>query len=126
MASATLLSIDGIDFSDYSTRGLSQTLTHISAAAVIRRTVNGTARNVAGTQFKKYSTKISCRDQEGPGFIDVWPGKLITITCLPDLAGGYVVDQESPLVLYCMVEAWDVDKDEAGHMVGWTLSATEV
>jgi hypothetical protein len=126
MPYATLLSIDGIDLGDYATRGLSQTLTPIPASAVIRRTVNGTARNVAGLQFQKYSTKITCRDQEGPGFIDVWPGKLITITCLPDMAGGYPEDQESPLVLYCMVEAWDVDKDEAGHMVGWSLSAVEV
>ena len=124
MTSSTVLSISGISISDYSTRGLTQTLQPIQQAAVIRRTVNGTARNVAGTQFHKYTTKISCHDQEGPGFTGTWPGATITITCLPDLGGGS--DQVSPLVLTCMVETWDVSKDEAGNIVGWDLSATEI
>ncbi len=86
MAGETLLVISGDGLPPYAVRGITQTLEPIQAAANIRRTVNGTAVNLSASQFQKYRSTISCTDFQPPAFDNVWPGDVLTIDCVKELA----------------------------------------
>ena len=88
----TLLVISGPGVPPYSARGLTQTLDPISAASVIRRTVNGALIDLSPPQMRKYKSTISCTDMNAPALDGIWPGMVLTIDCVPELgyptAGG--------------------------------------
>lgn len=89
----SLLVITPIGVPPYSARGLTQTLTHIAAAGIFRRSLTtGRLINIAAPEFKLYKSTITCTDQEAPAFDGVWPGDLVTVDCVKRLkfltAGG--------------------------------------
>lgn len=76
----------------YSARGLTQTLTPIGAAKHVRRTVNGGLVDLSLAQFQKYASTISCSDFRAPAVDGIWPGQILTVSCVAELsyltAGG--------------------------------------
>ena len=86
----TLLTISVMGVPFYSARGLTQTLSPIQAIRNnrnnLRRTIGGTLVNLTPTQFLKYSTKITCRDQQPPAIDDIWPGTPIVVSCVAELS----------------------------------------
>lgn len=139
----TLLSISGINIPPYSARGISQTLAPIAGAANLRRTVNGTLVDLSASQFRKYASTISCTDQQHPALNGVWPGVQVTVDCICELSyltsGGSadrtVVPGSSRTEglytfyrprLIMRVLSYDIQTDEWGAAVGWSLELEEV
>lgn len=143
MADTTLLAIAGVDIPPYSARGITQTLQPIAAAASMRRTINGVLRNLGQPQFRKYTSEISCTDQQHPALDGVWPGKEVTVDCVCELsyktAGGSPERAAVPgssrvdgaFTFYrprlsMLVTGYNVRTDEWGAAVGWSLALEEV
>ena len=139
----TNLVISGIDVPPYSARGITQTLEPIAQKSRLQRTVNGVLIDLSDPLFKKYRTKINCRDQQAPAWNGVWPGLLVTIDCVVELAyltaggspdrtvvpGSSRTDGDYTFYrprLSMRVVSFDWQQDEYEAQVGWTLTAEEV
>jgi hypothetical protein len=139
----TLLAISGINIPPYSARGITQTLAPIASAASLRRTINGSLVDLSASQFRKYASTISCTDQQHPALNGVWPGLQVTVDCVCELSyltsGGSadrtVVPSTSRVEgaytfyrprLTMRVMAYDIQTDEYGASVGWSLQLEEV
>jgi hypothetical protein len=122
MTSATLISIDDIDFSEYASRGVTQTLEPIEAAKQMRRTINGELLDISAPQFRKFKSTVTCSDQEAPSLSDVWPGKTVSVVCLPDMHDT----TGSALSLTMRVMNWNTKRDEWGAEVSWQIDLEEV
>ena len=85
MPDETLLVLTGIGVPPYAARGLTQTLDPIEAAGSQRRTVNGTLIDLSLAQFRKYRSTIRGRDQQAPALDGVWPGRVVTVSCVAEL-----------------------------------------
>lgn len=146
--SGTILLLTSIGIPFYSARGSSQTLTPIKEVGGNRqnlpRTLNGQLINLTPSIFLKYSTVISGKDQAGPSRDLVWPGTLITVSCVATLsyptgqagspgrgvvggssvtANGFVTYRP---ILNCMVINFDDKLDEWPHEYSWKLELEEV
>lgn len=86
MSDDTILVLSGVGITPYSARGLSQTLEPIDTAANMRRTINGNLRDLSATQFRKYKSTITAKDQSPPALAGAWPGKVVTVDCVVELA----------------------------------------
>ena len=142
MAVLTVLELWGIGVPPYSARGLQQTLEPIDAAKQIERTVNGALVDFSHSQFYKYKSMITGNDQQPPAVDGVWPGQLVTVDCIVELAyadsGGPLrtavpgsVRAESGWNFYrprldMMVTGFTINKDEWGAQVGWTMNLEEL
>lgn len=83
----TLLRIAEIGVPPYSARSLSQTLTPISSASVLRRSLTtGRLINLSPPEFRKYKSVITCNDQQAPALDGIWPGQILTIDCVRPLS----------------------------------------
>jgi hypothetical protein len=82
----TLLVISGMGFSPYAARGLTQTLVPIEQAKQLRRTASGKLVDVSVAQFRKYRSTISCTDQRAPAIDGIWPGMVVTVSCVAELS----------------------------------------
>lgn len=142
----TVLELTGIGIAPYSTRGAIQTLEPIGgASAVIYRDVNGVLRKVGGTSFQKYKSTIQCQDQLPPAFDGVWPGTVLTVTCIAEICyeditgvtpqrdmvtgserteGGFVYYR--PILQMMVVGGPSAQTDEWGATVSWRLDLEEV
>lgn len=141
MAAETVLKLTGMGLAPYSARGLTQTLMPIAGAANLRRTISGKLRDLSLPEFRKYSSSIRGNDQRGPAVDSIWPGQLLTVECLYELAyptggvpGRPVVPGSSHVdggttyyrpVLQMRVVGWTADQDEWGAAVNWTLDLEE-
>jgi hypothetical protein len=137
----TLLVLTGMGVPPYSARGLSQTLEPIAASGDVRRTVNGTLRDLSMAQFRKYRSTITCQDQTAPAIDGVWPGKLLTVDCVAELSFPIGGAAERPVVpgsqrdeagftfyrprLAMLVTGYSESIDEYGAAVGWQLALEE-
>ena len=141
---STLLVLSGIGIPPYSARGLTQTLAPIAAAASLRRTVNGALVDLSASQFRKYASTITCTDQQAPALDGIWPGAVVVVDCVAELA--YALDlvstagperevvasrEEGDWVFYrprltMRVTGFEVSRDEWGAAVGWKLDLEEV
>lgn len=142
MADTTVLNITGLAIPPYSARGLRQTLTPISALAVLRRTINGKLIDLSPTQFRKYRSTISGNDQQPPAFNGLWIGAALTVDCIEELsyltAGGSpersVVSGSSrvegdftffrPQIPF-IVTNFSMEKQEYEAMTSWQLDLEE-
>lgn len=122
-AQTTLMSIAGIDFSLYSTRGITMTLTPIPAAAQLRRTCRGTLIDISLSQFQKYRASITCTDFEAPTFTDIWPGKLVVVQFVPEVG---VIDSGHVVTLTMRVVSWQTSREEWQTRTAWQLDLEEV
>jgi hypothetical protein len=139
----TILVISGPGIPTYSARGLTQTLDPIEASAVVGRTVNGALIDLSPPQMRKYTSTISCTDQESPALDGIWPGMQLTVDCVTEL--GYLTAGGSPQrtvvsgssrvsgawtyyrpQLVMLVTNYSVSRDEWGAAVDWTLDLEEI
>lgn len=138
---STLLAITGLDLPPYSARGLQQSLDPIEAAANLRRTINGNLKDFGFAQFQKYKSTIQGTDQQPPAYDGVWPGKSVTVDCIPELsyltAGGsparpvVATRTEGDFTFYrprltMRVAAFTHNKNEWGATVNWQLDLEEI
>lgn len=70
----------------YSARGLTQTLVPIRQSQYLERTINGQLDDLSLTQFQKYSSEITCKDQQAPALDGIWPGRIVTVSCVTPLS----------------------------------------
>ncbi len=136
-----VLSVGGVPL--YSARDLEQSLDPIKAAAVTRRTINGTLVDLSVNTFHKYESKIRCSDVEAPALDGIYPGQILTVDCVAELvyktAGGAptrtVVSGSVRTVgsytiyrprLTMMVVGLEQRLSEYEHEVRWELELEEV
>lgn len=77
----TLLTISGFGTLLYQARGLTQSLDIIKEANQQERTINGALTDISNPVFRKYASKISCKDINAPPLDNVWPGMTVTVGC---------------------------------------------
>ena len=119
----TLLSIDEIDYSSYSVRGITMTLEPIAQAANVARDCRGDLVDISLAQFRQYKVSITCTDHEAPQLTDVWPGMDITIDCIPGLGAANTTGDV--LTILAKVTAWNTSRDEWAAEVAWQLEAEQ-
>jgi hypothetical protein len=119
----TLLTIDGIDFSDYAVRGITMTLAPIDQAANLARDCRGALADISLEQFRQYKVTITCTDHEAPVLTDIWPGQDITIACIPGLGAANGTDDV--LTILAKVTSWNTSRDEWAAEVAWQLEAEQ-
>jgi hypothetical protein len=119
----TLLSIDEIDYSSYSVRGITMTLEPIEQAKNVARDCRGALVDISLLQFRQYKVTITCTDHEAPELTDVWPGQDITIACIPGL--GVANTTGDVLTILAKVTAWSTSRDEWAAEVAWQLEAEQ-
>lgn len=143
MADETVLVLTGVGVPPYSARGLTQTLDPVEASAQFRRTVNGELVALSNSVFRKYRSTITGNDQQAPGFNGLWPGQLVTVECVAEL--GYETATGTPErtvvsgssytegawtyyrpQLSMMVLAFNMERDEYGAQVSWSLQLEEI
>ena len=130
----------------YSARGLKGTLTPIgmlSGGNTLRRTVNGTLIDIGAPQMRKYQLEISGDDVDPPAFDSLWPGAEVAVDSNVEMAfltaGGSAGRTMVPgserfdatHTYYCMrltmlVMGMEVQRDEWGCAVSWSLTLEEV
>jgi hypothetical protein len=137
----TLLVISGMGFSPYAARGLTQTLSPIEQAKQLRRTASGKLVDISVEQFRKYRSTISCTDQRVPAIDGIWPGMVVTVSCIAELSypiGGTPsrpmvagsLREEDGFVFYRPVLVMRVidigpSTDEFAAEVAWSLELEE-
>jgi hypothetical protein len=119
----TLLQIDGVDFSPWAVRGLTMTLSPIDAAKALARDCRGALVDISLAQFRQFKTSITCTDFEAPELTDVWPGKDITIICIPGLGVSSIPSPDDVLTILAKVTSWNTSRDEWAAEVAWQLEA---
>ena len=133
------LVIAGVGLPPASIRGVTQTLEPIAAAAQLMRPVNGTLVDVSAAAFRKYASTIRCSDQEPPALDGVWPGALVTVDCVVELVHPVGAAPARPVAssrtegafvfyrprLTMRVLAFELDRDEWGAAVAWTMTLEE-
>lgn len=151
-AESTILVLSGMGIPPYSARGLQQTLTHIEQAAGLRRTVNGSLVDLSDPAFRKYASTITGSDIDPPALESAWPGLVLTVDCIPELATpsntetetGTETEQvfdrtavpgsvreEAGFTFYrprlsMRVTGFNINRDEWGAVTDWTLQLEEV
>jgi hypothetical protein len=105
----TLLVISGMGFSPYAARGLTQMLQPIEQAKQLRRTASGKLVDVSTGQFRKYRSTISCADHRVPAIDGIWPGMVVTVSCIAELSHPVGGSPSRPVVSGSM-------REEAGYV----------
>lgn len=143
MVDNTLLVLSGAGVPPYSARGLQQTLQPIAAATQMRRTVNGALVDISAAQFRKYSSSITCSDQQAPALEGIWPGEELVVDCVAELAYPIMTGSPDREVvpgssrdedgftfyrprLTMLVVGFTEAKDEYGAVTSWQLDLEEV
>lgn len=139
----TILAINGIHIAPQSARGITQTLEPIEQIKQTRRTVNGSLKDIAAAQFRKYRSTLSCSDMNGLAFDSNWPGKSVVVDCVVELsfktiggsqgrtavAGSTRVSGDT--TFYCpqltmRVMNYSLQEDDYGKVVSWSLELEEI
>jgi hypothetical protein len=137
----TVLRLSAIGVPPYSARGVKQTIAPIGQATQLKRDVNGELHDISFSGFRKYSINLSCEDQEPPAVDGVWPGLEVVIDWVVDLAyrtgatpGRDIVEGSQRVsgnyTLYrprsaARIVSFNVNKDEYGAMINWTMDLEE-
>lgn len=137
----TLLVMTGIGVQPYSARGLKQTLAHIDQASQLKRTVNGNLTDISFEGFRKYKSTITGDDQTPPVIDGIWPGKQVTVDCISRIArntadspartvvpGSEIVEGDFTYYrprLTMRVVAFNLDEDEFGAQISWSMDLEE-
>ncbi|MEK9752504.1 MAG: hypothetical protein VW338_04735 [Rhodospirillaceae bacterium] len=140
----TLLVLSGMGVPDWSARGLEQTLAPIAASVSMRRRVSdGALIDLSASYLRKYGSTIICRDLRSPALEGIFPGAVVTVDCVAELAyetmtgsparpvvagserveGGFTFYRPQ---LIMRVAGWRLTVDEWGARVGWELDLEEV
>lgn len=133
----------GVNFPPWSTRRAVQSLIPIPASVQLRRTVNGSLKDLSNPDFQKFISTISCADVQPPDFGNAWPGALVTVDCIQELSyltsGGSaqrtVVPGSSRVEgdftffrprLTMRIVNFSMEEDEWAAGVSWSLDLEEV
>lgn len=140
----TVLKMSGVGVSPYSARGLKQSIAPIDQATNLRRTVNGSLKDISFSGFRKYKSTISGSDQEAPNFDGRWPGLTVVVDCISELsynAGAGETPQRTvipgservnwPFTSYrpqltMKIVNLSQNHDEYDRVIGWSLDLEEV
>lgn len=136
MTATTLLGLSlingdsaGFTLSPYATRGIQMESSPIDGAGDIARDVNASLLDWSNEDFRKLRAKISCSDQESPGFAEmssasdaIWPGSVFDVTFLPQLGSADAVT----LRMMVMAPGWQVSRDELNADTAWSLDLEQV
>jgi hypothetical protein len=143
MAGSTLLTLSPIGVPPYSCRGMTQTLDPIEGAIRQRRESAGALFALTLDQMKKYRSRIAGRDQDPPAFDGLWPGAVLVVGCLAELAfltatAGLptrtvvagTLRTEGPFTFYrpqltMLVRAFNLSTPEWGAETAWSLDLEE-
>jgi hypothetical protein len=117
----TVISIAGIDLSDYAVRSLTMTLTPIEQASNVARDCLGQLVDISLAQFRQHKLTISCTDNDAPELDGIWPGMDIAVTCLPRMNGT----SDTPLTILAKVVSWNTSRDEWGAEIAWQIEAEQ-
>ena len=126
----------------YSARGLSEKLSPVPASQQLRRTINGNLVDFSSEQFRKFQVSISGSDQDPPALNAVWPGTELVVDCISEIAyesstggpdrqevAGSIREADSFTYyrpqLTMKVVNFQLDKDEYGAQISWTLDLEE-
>lgn len=121
---STLLTINGLDFSDYATRGITCEV-RPEQNGDLERDWNGNLVDLTIENFRKLRVSITCTDQEGPPFSDVWKGSgPYTVTLIPDIHGD-TPSTDNTITISAYVDDWNVGRDEWGAETDWQLDLRE-
>lgn len=142
--SDTMLSISSFGHMLFQARNLSQTLTVISEASQMERTINGDLEDISAPQFRKYASKITVPSEVYPTPIDgIFPGMQVTVHCAVSLAyitgsvgfpkrtevsgsswseNGYTFYRP---VLVMLIRDIETHFDEWKNIVGWSMDLEE-
>lgn len=140
----TVLRMVGIGVPPYSARGVNQSLSPIDQAAQLRRTVNGSLKDISFSGFRKYKSTIAGTDQRPPNFDGKWPGLQVVVDCVSELSftpdegetrqrdavpgsehaeGAHTVYRPR---LTMRIMGFSLDEDEYGAQVSWSMDLEEV
>lgn len=120
---STLLSIVGIDLSDYASRDLTLSLNPIVTGA-LERDVNGNLVDMTLESHRKYAAVVTCTDHEAPELTGVWRGLEVTVTLIPGL-GVVEGSGDDPITLEMMVDSWKTDRREWRAETAWSLTLVQ-
>lgn len=119
----TLLEITGLPFSDYSVRGLTMLLAIERSDSGLQRAGSGLLLDLTSPLMRKFTGSVSCDDTECPNFNNVWQGTPLTIR---SVAGVGVSDStDGTLTFDCLVDNWQVSRDEWGCVSSWSLQVRQ-
>lgn len=138
----TILAITGVGLAPWSSRGVTMTLEPIEQTKQTKRTINGALVDTSLAIFHKYKATVTCQDANSPAFDKNWPGKSLTVDCIPELsyvtAGGSpgrtVVGGSSRTdgaytfyrpQLTMILTSWNVSTDEWGAVTSWNMELEE-
>lgn len=139
----TLLRLAGVGVPPYSARGVTQTLAPIDEANDLRRAIDGSLMDLSYAPFRKFKSTISCDDMDSPAVNGAWPGQVVTVECVTELASAeYDMNFDRPAVegsirqsgefyfyrpiLTMMITNYEIKTDEYGAAVGWSMELEEV
>lgn len=139
----TDLAFDGIHIAPQSARGLTQTLEPIDQSKHTQRTLNGSLKDTAAPQFRKYRSTITCSDMNALSFDSNWPGKSIVVDCVVELSFKTIGGSQGRIAVagstrisgdttfYCpqltmRVMNLSMQEDDYGKVVSWSLELEEI
>lgn len=119
----TLLTIDGIEFSDDASLGISCSVKP-EANGALDRDVNGNLVDLTIESFRKLQVSVSCSWIDAPELSGIWKGSgPHTVTLVPHV--GVVNNTDNTMTLSMYVDDWSVIRDEWGAETGWQLDLRE-
>lgn len=123
---ATLLSIDGMDFTEYDARSITVQLRPEQNGGTLERDWNGNLVDLTIVNFRKYQVSISTSDDLfGPPFADVWRGSgPYTVRLIPDMIAN-TGETDNILTLSTYVDDWSISRNEWGAETGWQVDLRE-
>lgn len=121
----TLLSIDGIDFSEYAVRGITMETRPIEQASQARYDCRGILVDLSLPQFRRYEATITCTDHEAPDLTEVWPGDIVMVTFIPE-TGPSETTGGDPLTIEMMVIEWSTSREEWEAETAWEITLRQV
>jgi len=136
MSATTLLGLSlvngdsaGFSLSPYATRGIEMDCSPIDGAGDIQRDINANLIDWSNQAFRKLKAKISCADQESPGFAEmssaadgIWPGSIFDVTFIPQLG----LAEQMTVRMMVMAPGWQVHRAELSADTSWSLDLEEI
>lgn len=120
LTSGTILELSGITLRDYSARDLTLEIRPVDPGE-LAYDVAGTLHDLTMERYRKYQFTISCNAVDAPVLDDVWKGKLVTITVLPN-TGLSQTSEDEEQSFDCMLVEWSVSNEEWSARTGWSVT----
>jgi hypothetical protein len=124
LTTGTVLDLNGITLRNYSARRLSLAVQPLDPGG-LERDANGALHDLTLVQFRKYQFTLTCTDVDAPVLDDVWKGKTVSITVLPN-TGLSPESDDGEQTFSCMLLDWQSTVDEWGASTSWSITLLEV